>query len=79
MSYIIYGTPNCKYCNMSKTLLEMKSLDYQYKEVGGDITKEQLEEMVGRSVRTVPQIFKMSGGFAEYIGGYEQLKENVDG
>lgn len=79
MTYIVYGTPNCKYCNMSKTLLEMNSIPFQYKEVGGDITKEQLEEMVGSQVRTVPQIFKMSGGFAEYIGGFEELKAHVDG
>jgi len=75
MKYIIYGKPNCKFCNMAKMTLEMKSVPYSYKEVGSDITKEQLEEMVGHQIKSVPQIFRMSDGFAEYIGGYEDLKK----
>jgi len=36
---------------------------------------EELEERLGKRVRTVPQIF-MDGA---YIGGYSELKEKLNG
>lgn len=75
MKYIIYGTPNCTYCNMAKTLLEMQKQEYKYIEVGTEITKEQLNETLGFEARTVPQIMKMADGFGEYVGGFEELRK----
>lgn len=56
---------------------EQNGINYSYKTVHDDITVEQLSEMVGGPVRTVPQIFKISGGLTEYIGGFDQLIERV--
>jgi len=75
MKYIIYGKPNCIYCNMAKTLLEMQKQEYKYIEVGTEITKEQLSETLGFKVRTVPQIMKMADGFCEYVGGFDELRK----
>lgn len=77
MNVIIYGKPGCGYCVKAKSLCEAKGITYQYKQVGSDITKEQLVEMVGKEVRTVPQIFIQEDGFFNYVGGYDQLKEKL--
>lgn len=77
MNVIIYGKPGCGYCVKAKSLCEAKGINYQYKQVGSDITKEQLVEMVGKEVRTVPQIFIQEDGFFNYVGGYDQLKEKL--
>jgi glutaredoxin len=69
----IYGKPACPKCDMAKRLCESRGLEVDYKEVGADITKEQLEEKIGFSIRSVPQIFVTADGFSEYVGGFEQL------
>lgn len=78
MKVLIYGTPQCKFCTMAKELCERNGFFVHYNTVGFDITKEQLEEKVGRPVRTVPQIFIMEDGFAQYIGGYQEFKAKID-
>jgi glutaredoxin len=77
MKVLIYGRPNCSFCTKAKHYCEQNGLDYEYKTVHDDITVEQLTEMVGGPVRTVPQIFKTSGGLTEYIGGFDQLVEKL--
>jgi glutaredoxin len=76
MKYIVYGTPSCSFCNKAKTLLEIHKQNYAYKEVGTELTKEQLEETLNRKVRTVPQIVRvLPDGFTEYVGGFDELKK----
>ena len=77
MNVTIYGKPGCTNCDKSKLLCDMKGVSYNYKTIGQDITLEQLNEMIGCSVKTVPQIFITSDGFTEYVGGYEQLKSKI--
>lgn len=77
MKVIIYGLHSCKYCVAAKELCENRKIQYDYKEVKRDITVEQLREMVGASVKTVPQIFIMEDGFAEYVGGYAELAQKL--
>jgi len=64
----IYGKPACPFCDKAKTLCEMKGLEYTYKSLGTDYTKEELLECFPNA-RTVPQI-KVDG---ECIGGYTEL------
>lgn len=71
--YIIYGHENCSFCTAAKDLLEREGVDYQYNQVGVDITKEQLIAICPTPPKTVPQIFKDVDGTAVYIGGYQQL------
>lgn len=77
MNVIIYGKPDCKDCNKTKMLCEIKSIKYEYFTVGKDISMEQLQERVGKPFHTVPQIFVMADGFAEYVGGYNELREKL--
>lgn len=73
MKALIYGRPGCHFCEKAKDLCKLKGIEFDYKVVGDDIQKEQLEEMVGSRVSSVPQIFLTHGGHSEYIGGYSQL------
>jgi glutaredoxin 3 len=50
-------------------LLESKGIEFTEYQVGKDIDKDKLEEKVGNTVRTVPQIFVDD----KYIGGYQEL------
>jgi glutaredoxin 1 len=73
----IYGTPNCSYCKKAKKICEDNNLQYKYLTVDVEVTVEQLTEMVGSPVKTVPQIFMSNDGFTEYVGGFEQLKTKI--
>lgn len=73
MKALIYGRPGCTFCDKAKQLCQMQGIPFDYKIVGDDIQKEQLEEMVGTKVSSVPQIFLTYGGHSEYVGGYTQL------
>lgn len=64
----IYGKPMCPFCDKAKALCETKGLEYTYKSLGTDYTKEELLENFP-GCRTVPQI-KIDG---ECIGGYTEL------
>ena len=66
----IFGKDNCPYCVAAKQLAESKKLDYEYKTLGVDFTREEvLEQFPG--ARTFPQI-KVSG---TAVGGYEELRK----
>lgn len=69
----IYGKPACPFCDKAKALCEMHSLEYTYKTIGTDYTREELLETFP-GARTVPQII-VAG---TKIGGYEQLVEYID-
>ena len=66
----IYSTPICNFCKLAKNLLESKGIEFTEYQVGKDIDKDKLEEKVGNTVRTVPQIFVDD----KYIGGYQELE-----
>ena len=64
----IYGKPNCPFCDKAKWLCDKESLDYVYKQLDVDFTREELfEEFPG--AKTFPQI-KIGG---QPIGGYDDL------
>lgn len=77
MSIVIYGKEGCVDCNKAKLLCQMKSVDFEYLTVGSDITTEKLEEQLGREVASVPQIFMMKDGVQEYVGGYNELRQQL--
>lgn len=56
MNITIYGTPVCPTCKTVLAFLQSKDTQHDYKVVGEDISKEQLEETIGRVVRAVPVI-----------------------
>lgn len=67
---IVYSKPSCPYCVELKQHLKNKGIKFEEKTVGVDITIEELQEKLGKPVRTVPQLI-LNG---EYIGGCDDFK-----
>lgn len=72
--FTIYGQPNCVFCERAKDLLNTKGEEYRYFTVGKDVTAQELTEMVGKPIKTVPQIFQKM----EYIGGFDELQNHLE-
>lgn len=69
----IYSRPGCKWCETSKSLLELKGIEYNELMLDVDITVDQLKQLVP-GAKSVPQI--MDDGI--YVGGYKELTEYLD-
>lgn len=69
----IYGKTQCPFCDKAKQLCERQGLDFVYKQLDTDFTREELFEKFP-GARTFPQI-KLDG---ENIGGYTDLVEKLD-
>lgn len=78
----IYGKPQCPECEKAKMFCESRGLEYVYKTLGTDYTKEQLIEQFP-GARAVPQItvddkpigtFKM---FLEHLESTNQTGASV--
>ena len=68
MKIEIYGKKWCSYCFKAKQLCKREKLDFLYKELNKDFTREEmLEQFPG--AKTFPQII-MDG---KKIGGYTEL------
>ena len=64
---IVYGIPNCPFCQLAKEEMKLRGIPYDYidlKEIG-----KTAAEVTGRKVKTVPQIYIQGN----YIGGYDDL------
>lgn len=70
---LIYGKPQCPFCEKAKSLCEMRGFDYEYKSMGTDFTREELIETFPLA-RSVPQIV-VNG---TKIGGYEELVKYIE-
>ena len=71
MKAIVWSKNNCPHCVEAKSMLAMRGIEVEERNVEKGWTKEQLLESVPNA-RTVPQIF-IDG---EYIGGVDKLKEH---
>lgn len=70
MKVVIYGKEGCAFCTRAKELCEAKKIDHEYIDfVKTGMTKQDLEQIVGKPVGTVPQI--LVNDIA--IGGYIEL------
>lgn len=74
MHVIIYGKENCINCDKSKMLCQIKSIDFQFRHVGNDISVEDLHEKVGHPVHALPQIFLTRDATTCHVGGYDELR-----
>ena len=70
MKAIVWSNIGCHFCEMAKTLLEQKGIEYEERNIAKDWKTEQLLEAVPNA-RTVPQIFVDD----KYIGSYDNLVE----
>ena len=68
----IYGTNDCVYCDMAKTLIEQCEKEYKFINVAesSDVSAAFFKKFP--NVRTVPQIMLSDGC---HIGGYTELKK----
>lgn len=64
----IWGKPQCPFCERAKMLCETRGLNYVYKQLDVDFTRDEVLEMFP-GAKTFPQI-KVGG---VKIGGYDQL------
>jgi glutaredoxin len=72
MTIEIWGKSACPSCTKAKMLAETRGLDFVYKQLDVDFTRDEVLEMFP-GARTFPQI--IADGSA--IGGYEQFVEYV--
>lgn len=68
MKVKIYGRlAGCPYCTNAKAVCEQNKFDMEFIDmVATEMSKDDLSEIVGKPVATVPQIFVDD----EYVGGY---------
>jgi len=72
---IIFGRAGCVFCDKAVALCESLGLDYVYHDINIEgITKEDLSEITGTIVTTVPQIFENT----TYIGGYSEFEQKFN-
>ena len=69
---IVYSKPHCPYCDKAKYLLKSLGLQYEEKIVTKDLSVDELYKVLGKQVRTIPQIVIEKN----HIGGYNELKEH---
>ena len=69
----IWGKPQCPYCDKAKVFCDLRNLEYTYKSLGEDYTREELLEHFPNA-RTVPQII-INGN---KIGGYTELVTYIE-
>ena len=70
----VYGKQNCGFCTQAINLLNTTGLDYQKFIIDENISREEFVSKFP-DVRTVPLIYNDD----QRLGGYQQLKEYVDG
>jgi glutaredoxin 3 len=74
MKAIVWSKDQCPYCVQAKSLLEMKDIEFEEKNINHGYTREQLLEAVPNA-RTVPQIFLDD----KLIGGFTELRQHLQG
>jgi len=67
---IVWSNVDCHFCEMAKTLLEQKGIEYEERNLAKNWKIQDLLE-VAPGVRSVPQIWLDD----KHIGGYLELKE----
>lgn len=71
---VVYGrsVPPCSSCNNLKTLLDSKSIPYEYKDISDT---EVFTEFCNFRLRSVPAVFEDG----TYIGGFDTVQELLKG
>ena len=79
----VFSRPVCTYCTQAKELLQKAGFEYEEYLLGDgmktlgenkyQVTPDQFFEMIGKTVRTVPQITWND----ELIGGFTDLREKL--
>jgi glutaredoxin len=84
--YFVYSKPSCTFCDQAKALLESRGLDFEVimLDVGQPkidgmqyITRDELLAIFPNA-RTMPQINRQEGNMVSYVGGFKELKNELD-
>ena len=75
--FTVYSMPNCPHCVGAKELLKARGYEFKEKTAGEDFTKDQLEAILGKPVRTLPQIVFEANGVKRHIGGFTDLQARL--
>ena len=71
---IVWSKSACQYCEMSKSMLQSKGIEFEEKKIGyNGISRDDLLKVLP-SARSVPQIF-IDG---THIGGFQELKTYLE-
>lgn len=74
MKIVVYGKPNCIWCDKSVALLTEKGFEFTYIDIeAGGFDKSNLTLKIAPGASTVPVILINN----QWIGGYDQLKEII--
>lgn len=69
---VIYGKPECGWCERSKKLASQYNLAYEYVDIQYEHNLNELKEKIG-DVKTVPQIF----WHGRHVGGYDGFANEI--
>ena len=69
---IVWSKNQCPYCDQAKSLLRLKGIEYEERNINDGWDREDLLAAVP-TARTVPQIFLGE----EYVGGFTELKKKL--
>ncbi|CAH0488824.1 unnamed protein product [Peronospora farinosa] len=65
----VFTKPTCKFCLAAKDIMHERGWEFDEFSVPSEVSIQSLQQIVGRAVQTVPQIF-LDG---KYIGGYMEF------
>jgi len=68
MTVEIWGKPRCNFCEKAKQLCESRNLNYVYKQLDVDFTREEILEKFP-DAKTFPQIIVIG----TKVGGYDKF------
>ena len=74
MRYVMLTQENCKYCTAALGLLESLGHEVEVYDVRDDSMSLMVKKL--RVTNTVPQLYGPDG---QFIGGYTELKEHLNG
>jgi glutaredoxin 3 len=74
MKAVVWSKNACPFCDQAKSLLKLKGIEYEERNISQDWTREQLLEAVP-DARTLPQIFLDD----QHIGGFTDLRAHLRG
>ena len=69
--YKVYSTLNCVYCELARTALNEKNIEFEDIKLDTDEKKKFFKE---QGFRTVPQIYDDEDN---HIGGWDELKKKL--
>jgi glutaredoxin len=69
---VVWSKNSCPFCVQAKSLLALKGIEFEERNIQGEWTKEDLLKVVP-DARTLPQIFIDD----QHIGGFTELKKHL--